>query len=291
MAANREYKNSVFSLLFGNEKAAKELYEAIEGVKLPPGTPVEINTLEGVLYMTLLNDVSFEVGGKLVVLVEHQSTVNPNMALRLLMYLARVYEKITAGRDMYGIRLVPVPRPECFVLYNGSEPYPDEETLRLSDSFMDAASVGIPAGRPPSLELAVKVYNINAGHNEAMAARCKLLRDYAAFIARAREAGAERGGKGALSDSEREAALKEAVGWCIARGILKDFLTLHGSEVANMLMTEWKLEDALAVRGRQEREEGEREGMVKKEAEILRLIRSGISMEELENKLAGRAPR
>ncbi|MDR1901030.1 MAG: hypothetical protein LBQ88_01930 [Treponema sp.] len=39
-------------------------------------------------------------------------------------------------------------------------------TLRLSDSFEDTASLGIPAGSPV-LELLVKVYNINQGHNEA----------------------------------------------------------------------------------------------------------------------------
>jgi len=172
------------------------------------------------------------------------------------------------------------------VLYNGSAPYPDEETLRLSDSYMDAASLGIPPDRPPALELTVKVYNINAGHNGAIAARCGLLRDYAAFIAKAREVGAEKAGTGALSDSEREEALKEAIEWCIARGILKDFLTLHGSEVVNMLMTEWKLEDALVVRGRQEFELGEEKGRVegKREGrnEILSLLRSGHSLEEVE---------
>jgi hypothetical protein len=41
-----------------------------------------------------MNDISFEIGDKLVVLIEHQSTINPNMPLRLLLYIGRVYEKI-----------------------------------------------------------------------------------------------------------------------------------------------------------------------------------------------------
>jgi hypothetical protein len=44
--------------------------------------------------MDKVNDISFEIGGKLVVLIEHQSTINPNMPFRLLMYISRVYEKI-----------------------------------------------------------------------------------------------------------------------------------------------------------------------------------------------------
>jgi len=61
---------------------------------MPKDVPVTINTLENALFMGRINDVSFEIGGKLVVLVEHQSTINANMALRLLMYIGRVYENI-----------------------------------------------------------------------------------------------------------------------------------------------------------------------------------------------------
>jgi len=32
---------------------------------------------ENVVYMDLYNDISFEIAGKLVVLIEHQSTINP----------------------------------------------------------------------------------------------------------------------------------------------------------------------------------------------------------------------
>jgi predicted transposase YdaD len=48
-----------------------------------------------------------------------------------------------------------------------------------------------------------------------------------------------------------------AITWCIENNILRGFFETHGSEVVNMLMTEWKLEDALVV----EREEGWEEGL------------------------------
>jgi hypothetical protein len=66
-AANRGYKNSVFLLLFGRDPALiRELCGALEGVELPPDTPVVINTLEGVLYMAMLNGLSFILADRLV---------------------------------------------------------------------------------------------------------------------------------------------------------------------------------------------------------------------------------
>ncbi|MDR1949741.1 MAG: Rpn family recombination-promoting nuclease/putative transposase [Spirochaetaceae bacterium] len=95
MGVNRGYKDSVFSRLFGEPETLRELYGAIEGISLPPDIPITINTLEGVLFKTRMNDISFEIGDKLVVLIEHQSTINENMPLRLLMYITKIYEKIT----------------------------------------------------------------------------------------------------------------------------------------------------------------------------------------------------
>ncbi|MDR1302127.1 MAG: hypothetical protein LBK43_06620 [Treponema sp.] len=71
MGANREYKSSVFSLLFSEPDTLRELYGALAGVTLPADIPIRINTLEGALFRNRLNDVSFEIGDTLVVLIEH----------------------------------------------------------------------------------------------------------------------------------------------------------------------------------------------------------------------------
>ena len=122
-------------MLFSDPDLLRELYCALDGVSLPKDVPVTINTLEDVLFMDFINDVSFEIDGKLVVLIEHQSTINPNMALRLLMYIGRVYEKIIDEKNVYSGKPLKIPRPEFFVLYNGVEPYPDEKIYRLSEAF------------------------------------------------------------------------------------------------------------------------------------------------------------
>jgi hypothetical protein len=284
MATNRSYKDSVFSLLFNDPETLRELYCALEGVTLPPDVPITINTLEGVLFMERVNDISFAVGNKLVVILEHQSTVNPNMPLRCLLYLARLYEKIIDNKDVYKSKLVTIPRPECFVLYNGTADYPDQTMLKLSDAFADVKELGFEGSA--DLELTVKVININKGHNEKLVRQCKKLDGYSDFIAKARECERELG--------SREEGVKAAVKYCVSRGILKEFLELHSSEVFNMLFTEWNWDDALAVRfeegleeGLEEgREEGREEGLEQGQNMVLDLMREGYSAEQIEAKLA-----
>jgi hypothetical protein len=74
---NKKYKDSVFSFLFSDPNLLRELYCALEDVILPSDVPVTVNTLENVLFMELINDISFEIGGKLVVLIEHKVQLIP----------------------------------------------------------------------------------------------------------------------------------------------------------------------------------------------------------------------
>ncbi|MDR2044572.1 MAG: hypothetical protein LBQ15_09455 [Clostridium sp.] len=57
---------------------------------IPPDTPVTMKTLDDVLFMDRVNDLAFLVGDLLIVLMEHQSSLNENLPLRLLLYVARV---------------------------------------------------------------------------------------------------------------------------------------------------------------------------------------------------------
>ena len=103
------------------------------------------------------------------------------------MYIARIYEKLTAERNVYGRKKLLIPRPEFIVLYNGVDPYPDKTVLRLSDAFEAATVLGIPKVSLPLLELTVTVYNINRGYNEGIVRRCERLKGYSTFIAKVRE--------------------------------------------------------------------------------------------------------
>ena len=253
MSANREFKASFFNFLFSDTEVLRELYSALEGISLPPDIPVTINTLENILSGGRVNDISFEIGGRLVVLIEHQSTINPNMALRLLMYIARLYERLIGGRrSVYASQRIALPRPEFFLLYNGEDPCPDEQVYRLSDAFLDLSGIAVADSGVPSLELMVKVLNINQGRNEGIARGCKTLAGYQAFVAKAREY--IRRGYGL------ENALKKTVLYCREHDILKETLEQHEKEVIGMLATEWNWEDALAVRFEEGMERGIEQG-------------------------------
>jgi hypothetical protein len=278
--SNKQYKNSVFTFLFKEPDVLRELYCALKGVTLPADTPVVVNTLEGIFYMEKINDISFEIGGKLVVLIEHQSTINPNMALRLLMYIGRVYEKIIADKNIYSTRQLRIPRPEFFVLYNGVAPFPDEMTVKLSDMFESPEALGLPRHEGnPSLDLSVRIININEGKNEAIAKRCRILNEYSAFVAQER--------KYEKNGLRREEALKETVKYCQNHDILKEFLEKNASEVLNMLMTEWNWDDAKEVWQEEAKAEGiligRLEGRLEGKAEtVCNALAEGLSFEMIQ---------
>ena len=61
MNINREYKDSLFTTLFNDAEKLLSLYNAVSGSNLPPDTPVEIATLEDVLFNYRRNDVAFVI--------------------------------------------------------------------------------------------------------------------------------------------------------------------------------------------------------------------------------------
>jgi len=284
MKVNRKNKDSVFSFLFSNPDILRELYSAIEGITLPPDIPIDINTLSGVLYKDKINDLSFIIDNRLVVLIEHQSTINNNIPLRLLIYIAHVYEKIVNMRKVYQSKLEKIPFPEFIVLYNGSGKYPDYKELRLSDAFKEGIE-NLRLTETLPLELTVQVYNINQGHNPEILKKCKTLDNYSIFIDKIRE--------NQKSGLTLENSFKNAIEYCIENNILKKFLEEHSSEAFNMIFTEWNWDDALEVAREEGREDGREEGLEKGREEgaeksrqfFLDMINQGLPIEEIKQRL------
>jgi len=240
---NRKHKNSVFSALFGTPEILRELYSAIEGIDIPADAVIGINTLSDVLYMKQINDLSFTIDDRIVVLIEHQSSISENVPLRLLMYIARLYEKIIDNKRLYQKKLEKIPTPEFIVLYNGIEPYPERKELRLSAAFKETSDIKSNKNELP-LELIVHVYNINEGYNHEMQNRCKTLENYVKFTGKIKEFSQKALNKKFFIDE----SVTNAVRYCIEHDILKDFLKEHGAEVINMLTEEPSLEDIINVR-------------------------------------------
>ena len=199
----RNYKDSMFRKLFDSEDKIRELYNALENTNYGPETPVEIKTLDDVIFRDIKDDLAFTIDGKFVVLIEHQSTINCNMPVRMLSYLARVYEKMFTGMELYRKRIKQLPFPEFFVLYNGAEDYPSESTLKLSDAFART-------GKEINAELIVKVFNLAYNENTELLKRSETLRQYSKCISYVNA-----GIAGGLSSEE---AVKRAIALCRKEG-------------------------------------------------------------------------
>ena len=89
----RNYKDSVFRMLFNEKKNLIELYNALFDADYDEDTPLEFETIEEVLFKTIKNDIAFTIEDRYIVLVEHQSTINENMAVRDLVYFSTIIQK------------------------------------------------------------------------------------------------------------------------------------------------------------------------------------------------------
>ena len=261
------------------QTAPYKLYNAIEGTDYQETQIIDINTLEDVIYMGMKNDISFVIDDT-VVLIEHQSSINENMPLRMGIYLFRIWEKITNSNPMakYGKRPIEIPNPKLIVLYNGKEDYPAKKILNLSSLFKkkDVDEKIVDAD--------IKTLNINKGCNPELEQRSKSLADYAAFIAKVRE-------------YEKNYSLDEAIGlaikYCIDNDILKECLEQNRYEVNNMLTTEFDLDEykeVIRIEARLEaREEFLEEGRAEAQNYIRELMEQGLSYEEIKKKIEEKA--
>ena len=267
---NRTYKSTLFIMLFQDKKNLLELYNAVSGKHYTDPEVLEINTLENAIYMTVKNDISFLIDGWLS-LYEHQSTYNPNLPLRFLLYIAKLYSRMTRNANLYGTKVIRIPPPEFLIFYNGKEELPERTVLKLSDMYEKEDP---HAG----LELEAVMLNISGKNNRKLKDACRTLKDYAIYTDKVREYAEEMD----LAD-----AVERAIRECIAEDVLKDFLEKHRAEAKEMSIFEYDQEKHM----RQEREEAWAAGLEEgQEQMLMTLIRkklakgktTGVIAEELE---------
>lgn len=246
LTTNKEVKSSTFAAYFGEPENAAKLFEALEPGKRISPDDIDFTTLNGVLFLARKNDLAFTVKNKVLVISEHQATINKNMPLRDAIYYGRTMEKLIDPKALYKRKIISIPTPEFYVFYNGDATYPIEETLRLSDSYLVEAD-------EPMLELSVKVININLPENHPILQRCRPLYEYSWFIQKIKDY--LDGGR------NRDEAITMAIYDCLEADIMTNFLAEHGTEAINMLFNEFKMEDALAVRFEEGVETGIEQGI------------------------------
>ena len=175
---NRNYKDTVFRMLFQDRENLLSLYNAVNGTAYEDVDGLVITTLQDAVYMNYKNDVSFVFDFTLSI-YEHQSTVNQNMPLRDLIYVSKVLQGQMKDQDIYSSRQIKLPTPKFVVFYNGTDEQPEKQILRLSDAYEKQLE-------EVELELTVTVYNINYGHNQKLLEACQTLKEYAQYVAAVR---------------------------------------------------------------------------------------------------------
>ena len=230
VAINSKNKDLLFRFIFGaeeNKGHLLSLYNAINNTNYTNMDDIEINTLSDVIYIRVKNDVSFILYSDMS-LYEHQSTFNPNMPLRGMLYFSNLYSQFISEhcKNIYGKTLVKIPTPRYTVFYNGNDSYPDKLELKLSDAFETPDTSG-------HFEWTATMLNINQGHNHEIMNKCQALFQYSDFNAKIKEY------KQSMSIEE---AVGKAMDYAIAKNYLDGFFKKHKEGIMHSCLTEFNEE-------------------------------------------------
>ena len=276
----RNHKDTLFRMIFSTRENLLSLYNAVNHSHYTDASELEIVPLKNAVYMNMKNDQAFLLDMQLN-LYEHQSTWNPNMPLRFLMYVAKEYQMLVRNQTLYASALVKVPTPHFVVFYNGETEQEAETILRLSHSFQQKTD-------KPELELMVRVLNINLDKKQEVLEACQLLKEYMLLVNKIRR----------YTDEYKDInqAVEQAVTECIEENILADFLRKNRAEAIEMCIFEYDdkrekelIRKAEYAEGMKEGERIGREAGKKEEAErifnIYQLFRANYTENQIKEKL------
>lgn len=264
---NRLYKDRLFVTIYGKEteqskKWRLDLYNALNDSHYTDPDAIELTTIDNIIYITMHNDVSFLIDNQMN-LYEQQSTYNPNLPLRGMMYFAQLYQMYLSKRgiDLFRTSLIKIPTPKFIVFYIGDIECPDMVKLKLSDAFYQKGAEH-EAGE---FEWTATMLNINIGHNNELHKKCKSLYDYCKYVDTIKQN---------LKKMSRQEAIENAVDEAIKQKLLGDFFKNQRMEIMNMSLTEFDQEEYDRNRREEGREQGKTEGAHEKAVESARNLLS-----------------
>ena len=212
----RKIKDSVFTNLFQDKKYLLRLYKALHP---EDGDVTEDDikdvTLKHVLVDADYNDLGFSAGGRLVIMVESQSTWTLNIIIRALMYLIQTYHDFfkRTKQNLYGSKKVDMPKPELYVIFTGEKPKNPPDTISLSKDFFDGEKIAVDA------EIKV-LYQEDEN---------SIIGQYIIFCKVYNEQKKKYG--------QTKKAVTETIRICKNRNVLKEYLENKEQEVVDIMMT------------------------------------------------------
>ena len=273
----KKYRDSLFRDYFNDKTRLLDLCNALLGEDGKDPDEIIINTLDGIFFDEIKNDISCLYRNRFLVIIEHQTSINENMPLRMLFYVAELLRQHVEPfkKFLYKPKVLKLPHPEFFVLYNGKNFEEEFREMKLSDAFDGKIN----------FELVVKCYNINFGMNEKIISDSKNLQEYCFFV--------ERVEKNRSAGMDLKSSVFEAAKYCIEHDVMSEYLIKKKGEFSSMFGFEYNAEEAREALAEYYREEGMEKGMKQKTFEIVKNLlsmkmsipdimkASGLSREEI----------
>ena len=212
----RKIKDSVFTNLFQDKKYLLRLYKALH----PEDSGVTEDDIKDVTIKHILvdadyNDLGFSVGGRLVILVESQSSWTLNIIIRALMYLIQTYHDYfkRTRQNLYGSKKVNMPKPEMYVIFTGEKPENPPDIISLSRDFFSGEKMAIDA------EVRVLYQEDESNIIGEYIIFCKVYNEQRKKYGQTKE------------------AVLETIRICKDRNVLKEYLESREKEVVDIMMT------------------------------------------------------
>ena len=212
----RKIKDSVFTNLFQDKKYLLRLYKVLH----PEDNNVTEEDIKDVTIKHILvdadyNDLGFSVDGRLVILIESQSTWTLNIIIRALMYLIQTYHDFfkRTRQNLYGSKKVNMPKPELYVIFTGEKPKNPPDIISLSKDFFNGEKIAVDAE--------VKVLYQEDESN--------IIGQYIIFCKVYNEQRKKYG--------QTKKAVTETIRICKNRNVLKEYLESKEQEVVDIMMT------------------------------------------------------
>ena len=235
----REIKASVFTDLFGEPRYAILLYRFLHPEDVDATeSDVEVVTIENILTDNVKNDLGLLIGDRLLILVEHQEKLDPNMPLRAYVYIAHSYNEYlkTHNIDLHSGKKINLPKPEIYMIDTGASKNVPKK-ISLHDEFFP--------GTERTIDLIIKVIT---GGNPG-----DVVSQYFEFTRICKE-------QYALYRDPR-VAIREIFRICIERNVLREYLLSKEKEVTSIMISLYDAEEIqerfIARIRREEREETE----------------------------------
>ncbi|MBQ1516691.1 MAG: hypothetical protein IIZ46_00605 [Clostridia bacterium] len=261
ISTNREYKDRLFKFIFGNPENKEwtlSLYNAINNTSYENSDDIQLTTIQDAVYMNMKNDVSFLIND-IMNFYEQQSSYNPNMPMRFLIYAGMVYSKYIETSDNYfeySSSQQKAPAPQCVCFYNGTANKDDRIILKLSDAFGHNRS---------DIEVTVAMININYGRNKELMEKCKPLAEYSRFVDKVRIMLKE--------TKDLGSAIGKAIDELTDDSLIKPFLMANKAEVTRMCITEFNEEKFRNQTFEEGLEKGKKEGILEA---LIGLVKRGL---------------